>query len=420
MRTPLLLNGLLKSDLPISRVDLFDLDDTRLQALLPVMRAVSGNVGLRIQSSSEKAIQGSDFVLVSIRVGGMAQRAFDETVCMQNGVLGQETVGPAGFAKAMRTIPPLLEYARQVERLAPLAYMINFSNPVGIVSQAVNSQSDARMIGICDTPTELFEEAAAALGVPSRECFFDFFGLNHLGWLRDVHHRGISRLDELLDKSQELYRAPFFAPEFIRDLRLLPTEYCYFYYSPERAIEGIRRAGHSRGAQLEALNAQLFEDLRGGDSLGVYTRYLDSRNSSYMQSEVGRNTPSCGHCSGLGSELTGYDNIALSVLRAIHFNLGTLIPLNVPNRGNIPELEDADSIEVPCVVDSNGAHPLHVGYLPEQVRPLLVQVKEYERLTVRASMSRNPEDALTALNRNPLVANESIAAGLVGRMRTLQ
>lgn len=416
MRTPLLLHGLLRSDLPISRVDLYDLDQDRLARLLPVMRAVAGSTQLVCAADSRSAIAGCDFVLASIRVGGMAARAHDEAVALTHGILGQETVGPAGFAKGLRTVPPLVEYARQVEEAAPEAYLVNFSNPVGIVTQAVAMETGARIIGICDTPTELFEEVARALGVPSRECFFDFVGLNHLGWLRQVYYRGHPRIHELLHQPEKIYRAAFFTAEFLQDLGMLPSEYCYFYYHPERAYAETVKAGRSRGAQLEQLNQDFFARLKkGGDPLSVYESYLNTRNSTYMATETG-GTPHCNAASSaLGAELTGYDKIALSVLRNIHFNLGQLIPLNVSNRGNVPELQAEDVVEVPCVVDSNGTHPVHVGALPDKVRSLVVRMKDYERRTVEAALGR--ASACEALACNPLVSDPEKASALLEQLR---
>lgn len=418
MRTPLLLHGLLRSDLPISRVDLYDLDQDRLGRLWPVLQAVAGQTELVNAHDARSAVQGCDFVLASIRVGGMAARAHDEKVALDHGILGQETVGPAGFAKGLRTVPPLVEYARLIEEVAPEAYLVNFSNPVGIVTQAVTMETRARIIGICDTPTELFEEVARALGVPSSECFFDFVGLNHLGWLRQVYYRGHGRIQELLGQPEKLYRAPFFSPEFLRELGLLPSEYCYFYYHPQRAYEETLKAGRSRGAQLAQLNEDFFVRLKSAsDPLGVYESYLNTRNATYMATETG-SAPHCNQASsGLGAELTGYDKIALSVLRNIHFNLGRLIPLNVPNRGNMPELQAEDVIEVPCVVDSNGTHPVHVGALPEQVRELVVRMKAYERQTVRAALSKDHAQAVAALALNPLVSGQELAGRLVAHLQ---
>ena len=399
LRTPLLLHGLVRSDLPISGIDLYDPDSARLSLLMPLLSTVAGGVPLRVASESRSAISGSRFVLTSIRVGGMRQRARDEAACLRHGVLGQETVGPAGFAMAMRTIRPMLQYAREVEEAAPDAFMISFSNPVGIVTQAVTSQTKARIIGICDTPTELFEEAAASLGVPSSQCRYDFVGLNHLGWLREVYLEGRPTLHRLLPASAGLYRAGFFEPEEITRLGLLPTEYVYFYYHPERALAAIQSAGRSRGEQLEELNARFWERLPdAADPVGVYYEYLQTRDASYMQTETAT-TP---RRPVLG-ELTGYDRIALAVMRAIHFHQGAVLPLNVANRGNLPELNDEDVVEVPCRVDGNGAAPLHVGRLPVAVRDLVERVKSYERLTVEATLAGGETRAVRALQANPLV-----------------
>jgi 6-phospho-beta-glucosidase len=417
LRTPLLLSGLLRSDLPITRVDLYDPDQQRLDDLFGVLRAVAPDETLvRRCRSSAQAIADSFFVLTSIRVGGMAQRARDELVALRLGVLGQETVGPVGFAMAMRTVDPMLGYARQVEQFAPDAHMINFSNPVGIITQAVTQHTRARILGICDTPTELFEEAAATLHVPSAECHFDYVGLNHLGWLREVYLDGKPRLSELIARPERLYRADFFEREWLTTLRLLPTEYVYFYTETERALQGIRSAGRSRGEQLEAMNRKLFEELRVAEQpLRVYEAYLDARNNSYMLTESGgggTRPPAFG-------ELTGYDKIALATMRAIYFNLGIVLPLNVPNRGNLPELADEDIVEIPCRVDRNGAHPLHVGRIPEQVRQLVLRVKEYERRTLAAASTRAESEAVAALSCNPLVPSAKLARQLVHELAVL-
>ena len=132
-------------------------------------------------------------MITSIRVGGAAQRARTKPTRIALGVVGQETVGPAGFAMAVRAIPPMVEYGRLVARLAPRAWLVNFTNPVSIITQAVHQDTDARIIGICDTPTEIFEDAAHALGLPPAACGYDYFGLNHLGWLREVIFEGEGR-----------------------------------------------------------------------------------------------------------------------------------------------------------------------------------------------------------------------------------
>ncbi len=285
----------------------------------------------------------------------MEARIRDERAALDLGFVGQETVGPGGFAMAVRTIPPLLDYARQVMQLAPDAWIINFTNPAGLVTQALTSETGARVVGICDTPTEVFQEVAHALGVPAEECRFDYVGLNHLGFIREVYWLGKPQLHTLWENERALaavYRTPLFLPARLRELRLLPTEYVFYYDSPERAIANLRAAGDTRGAVIARLTRELFADLAGGvpDPVARYERYLADRSAGYMQFESG----------GLGgpaapapwAHLTGYDKIALNTIQAMVRNSNAVIPLNVLNHGNIPDLEDDDVIEAPCVVNA--------------------------------------------------------------------
>lgn len=418
VRTPLLVNGLAKSDLPIAHIALYDPDRARLEVMAPLVRRVCGAIRLTTHATSAEAVEDADFVFISIRVGGIASRAQDEATSLALGLVGQETVGPAGFAMAMRTIPHLVGYAREVAALAPSAWIINFTNPVGIITQAVRTATGARIIGICDTPTETYEEVCHALDIPSSEAFVDYFGLNHLGWVREVYHRGLPQIHRLWsepDRLARVYRTPLFALDFLRDLRLLPTEYVYFYYSGERAVANIKRAGNSRGRVIEELNTQLMADLAHGtrDPVQTYEAYIAARDAGYMQIESGSSAP---RTKSPWAEVTGYDRIALNTVRAIHFNTGAIIPLNVDNRGNLPDLDDDDVVEVPCVVNANGARALHVGRVPEQARMLLRQVKAYERQTVHAALSGAAADAREALAANPLVPSTDVADTLLGAL----
>jgi 6-phospho-beta-glucosidase len=421
VRTPLLVHGLTRSNLPIDEIALFDIDSDRLAAIAPLARSLSGGARVSTCDSIADAVKDASFVFTSIRVGGIEQRARDEQTTLSFGVVGQETVGPGGFAMAMRTIPHMVEYARQVERHAPDAWIVNFTNPVGIITQAVRRATAAKIIGICDTPTELFHAIAHALRIRVDECWFDYFGLNHLGWVREVYHRGRAQLQVLWtspERLRSIYRVPLFDPEFLSGLKLLPTEYLYYYHHRDEAVEHLRRAGSSRGMVIQQLNEKLFADLRrrDGDPLVTYEAYLAARNAGYMGIESGA-APSA--ATSPWTEPTGYDKIALAVVRAIHTNSGAIVPLNVPNRGNLPELHEDDVVEVPCVVNANGAQPLHAGPLPTQVRDLVIQVKDYERQTVEAALSGDRQRAEQALARNPLVANPALSARLVEALHVL-
>src|SRR5688572_25988499 len=199
VRVPLLVNGLAGAALGIDEFALYDPDHERLAVIAGLARRRSGSARVTTHASSAAAIDGASFVITSIRVAGMEARVRDERAALDLGFVGQETVGPGGFAMAVRTIPPLLDYARQVMQRAPDAWIINFTNPAGLVTQALTSETGARVVGICDTPTEVFQEVAHALGVPAEECRFDYVGLNHLGFIREVYWRGKPQLHALWD-----------------------------------------------------------------------------------------------------------------------------------------------------------------------------------------------------------------------------
>ena len=215
-----------------------------------------------------------------------------------------------------------------------------------------------------------------------------------------------------------LYRTQLFDPAFLAELRLLPTEYVYFYYRTERALKNLERAGESRGSVLARLNERLFADLARAerDPTEIYRDYLAERDAGYLQIESGSATPLSRTAT---ADLTGYDKIALAVVRAIHFGTGEILPLDVANRGNIAGLEDDDVVEVPCVVDANGPHPLHVPPIPDSVSELIVRVKKYERLTIRAGLTGTPESARQALAANPLVASPDLAEHLISAMEVM-
>jgi 6-phospho-beta-glucosidase len=320
---------------------------------------------------------------------------------------------------ALRNAPHILGYAREMENRAPQAWLINFTNPVGIITQVVQADTQMRVIGICDTPTELFAKTARALGVELSQCHFDYFGLNHLGWLREVYYRGEPLLHRLWNNPQALsriYRVPLFEPEFLSSLRLLPTEYLFYYYRSREAFENTRKAGQTRGQVIERLNKRLFQDLERVDAnpVEVYRTYIADREACYLHIESG----SFSQTVGLHDPTTGYHQIALAVVRAIHFNTGTVIPLNVPNQGNLSFLQDRDVVEVPCVVNVNGPKPLHLKPVPENVSKLITQVKDYERLTVKAVLARSRDIAVQALCRHPLVENASLARDLYSALET--
>ncbi len=310
----------------------------------------------------------------------------------------------------------MLGYARKMEERAPQATLINFTNPVGILSQGLLNHSSIKVLGVCDTPLETFETVAAALERDPFELEFDFFGLNHLGWIRGIQDKsGKQLLPELLQDPERLercYRHSLFPAEFLQELKLLPTEYLYFYYFPESAKKNTRQSGQSRGQLIEKLTASFFEQIAATgdrDLVPVYEQYLKDRNASYLSIEAtaGQRRE---EERPLYSKFSGYERIAVMVLTALQSKEPMTIPLTVQNGDAMNDLAPEDAVELPCKVSRNGVVARRCGRLPEQVRELLLQVKQYERLTVDAVVRHSKNTARIALEWNPLVGMKTAAA----------
>ena len=418
VRVPLLVNGLIGRGLPFDQVDLFDIDLQRARVMADLVRVRVPGVQVTTHLELDDCVRAAAFVVTSIRVGGLAARRHDENTALAHNLVGQETVGPGGFAMAIRTVPVLAQYARTIAALAPDAWVINFSNPVGIVTQAMREAAPLRIVGICDTPTELFAETTHALGLPVGECTFDYVGLNHLGWLREITRGGQRLLPAVWNDERLLSRIhsrPLFPSSYLARLRLLPTEYVYYYEFPDRAVANIKAAGTTRGEVVNRLTDELFAALASGpsDPIAVYERYLAARSASYMQIESGQPSP---NPPAPWAELTGYDRIAFDVMHAIIHDTRAVIPLNVLNQGNIPDLADDDIIEVPCAVGHEGPQPHRVGPLPPQVRDLVLRVRQYERRTIEAAHDGRRDVQAEALAVNPLVPSRDLAAQLVDEL----
>lgn len=423
VRTPLLIRGLAEAAeaLAIAEISLYDPDRGRLEVMSRVARAMASDRGLQARlpaaASAEAAIAGASYIITSIRAGGIQARAQDERIAMAHGLVGQETVGAGGCAGALRNLQGMTGYARLARQLAPQATIVNFTNPVGIVSQAL-LDSGARIVGVCDTPLETFEQMAHALGRDPFELWFDYLGLNHLGWVRAIREggpEGTDLLPGLLQSPEQLrrcYRHGLFPPAFLQKLGVLPTEYLYFYYFAAEARRNAQSSQTSRGAAIEVLNQDLFGRLaRASETeiLAVYENYLRQRNASYFSIEAtgGKRQED----RPLYSAFSGYERIAVLLLTALASETAKMVPLTVRNdsgnsantRAALSDLEPDDAVELPCQVSRRGIEPARPGAAPAAVRDLLVQVKRYERLVARAALTGERRWAAEALAVNPLV-----------------
>jgi 6-phospho-beta-glucosidase len=425
LRTPLLLYGLVHSDLPVAELALYDVEQTRADLMLAMGRAIAGDHPMKLQAPAtlEAAIDGSAFVISSIRVGGLEARAADERISVNHGFAGQETTGPAGFAMALRTVPVSLQHARLVQHLAPGAWIVNFTNPAGLITQAIASHVTARVIGICDTPAELVYRISLLLAERREHVECDYVGLNHLGWVTAVRAQGRDVTDEVLAGDLDrLYPAAMFPHELIRTMRLIPTEYLFFYYCQRIALENQLKLGATRGEEILRMNSALLRDLESAISTGqpqeavrIYARYLNRRNGSYLKLESSGASAfeERDHNWNPFQGETGYHRIALDVLRALTGIAPRRIILNVVSSGAVAELCPEDVVELPCDVTSSGAAPVAITHLPEAVKGLVIAVKEYERATIRAALAPIRAMSVLALFLNPVVADWDRARRLV-------
>jgi 6-phospho-beta-glucosidase len=425
VRTPLLVHGLANAsnNVELEELAFWDTDSERLKTMGKVADAMGKRSGLRARiktaSGPEHALDGADYVITSIRVGGIDARVKDEAIALAHGLVGQETVGAGGFACAMRNLASMLEYASLIECAAPRATVINFTNPVGIISQGLLNHSHVKLLGVCDTPLETFEAIAHALDRNPFELHFDYLGLNHLGWVRSIRDEtGQELLPKVLSSPetiQKCYRHGLFPSEFIQELGLLPTEYLYFYYFPETAYKNTQQSGQSRGQAIAGMNERLFRKLAQAPEsqlVDIYEDYLRERNASYFSIEATAGERRREN-QELYSEFSGYERIAVLLLQALNSDQPSLIPLTVRNGRALTDLDADDAVELPCQVSSSGVQVPTVGHAPEPVRALLLRVKEYERLTVDAAIGHSWKAAVAALARNPLVGQAEIAQQLL-------
>jgi 6-phospho-beta-glucosidase len=297
-----------------------------------------------------------------------------------------------------------------------------------LVTQAISVNTSARVVGICDTPAELFFRISLALHEPLQDVACDYFGLNHLGWVRTVKVRGEDVTDRILEDDsllRSLYPTELFPAALIRSLGLIPTEYLFFYYRQQAAWRNQTAAAATRGEELLKLNSRIMQELecnvRGGDvdgALSAYRTYLNRRNASYMHLEGDAKSafdqPDRDWDPFEGA--TGYHRIAVDVISALSSSESCRLVLNVKNENSIAELGAEDVIEVPCAVDKSGPRPLPVAPLPKGVCGLMIAVKAFERLTIEAAVQRESAKAITALWTNPIVRDWDAAQHFCERL----
>ena len=382
--TPELIEGLAnrRDRLPMDELVLHDIDAERRDIVgglaERMLRRLDWNGRLTLSADAGDAMDGASFVLLQLRIGGQAARLVDETLPLRFGTIGQETTGAGGLAKALRTVPVVLELAELAgRRAAPGAWIVDFTNPVGVVTQAL-SDAGHRAIGLCNVAISLQRRLAALLGVEPDRLELGHVGLNHLSWITSARFDGVDRLPELLEKHGASIASDLKLPvELIRRLGAVPSYYLRYYYAFDEVL-AEQRAGYRRAEEVMELERRLL-DMYADPSLDTKPALLNDRGGAF------------------------YSEAAAALLASLHDGAGDVQVVDVRNGGAVPELGADDVVEVPARIDRSGAHPLPQAPMDPEMLALVGDVKAFERLAIRAAISGTPEDAQRALQAHPLV-----------------
>ena len=436
--------------LTVDEVALHDVDPERLATISAVIEEQGARLAAegravalpRLVATTDlrEAVTGADFVFSAVRVGGAEARTVDERVALGLGLLGQETIGPGGLAYALRTIPVALEIARTIAELAPTAWTINFTNPAGIVTEAMRSVLGDRVVGICDTPIGLVRRVGRLLGADlvagERGAEVDYVGLNHLGWLRSVRLEGTERLPGLLADDaalEEIEEARLIGKDWVRADGALPNEYLFYYLHTADAIERITGAATTRGEFLAKQQGDFYlaaaeADGRGPEAraaescctspLDLWRETLHEREATYMaesRDEERREEDVAGG---------GYQEVAMRLMTALATGRRERMILDVGNIAAgredapaseriVPELPADCVLEVLCEVDGDGVHPLPIGPVELGRLGMMSALRSSERAILEAARTGSREAAWRGFSTHPLVSSPQLGRALL-------
>ena len=432
--------------LTVDEIALHDVDPERLvtiSAVIDEQRARLAAEGRAVAlprliatTDLREAVTGADFVFSAVRVGGAEARTVDERVALGLGLLGQETIGPGGLAYALRTIPVALEIARTIAEVAPQAWTINFTNPAGIVTEAMRSVLGDRVVGICDTPIGLVRRVGRLLGADlvagERGAEVDYVGLNHLGWLRSVRLEGTDRLPGLLADDaalEEIEEARLIGKDWVRADGALPNEYLFYYLHTDEAIRRITAAATTRGEFLAKQQGDFYlaaaeADGRGpGEAcctspLDLWRATLHEREATYMaesRDEERREEDVAGG---------GYQEVAMRLMTAIATGRRERMILDVGNIAAgredapaseriVPELPADCVLEVLCEVDGDGVRPLPIAPIELGRLGMMSALRSSERAILEAATTGSREAAWRGFSTHPLVSSPALGRALL-------
>jgi len=396
--TPELFDGFIKRKdvLLIDEIVLVDIPqgEEKLQINLQLVRRMFKKVDLKTKITATlnkiQALVDADFIITQIRVGGLEARGLDESIPLKYDLIGQETTGAGGFAKAIRTIPVMLEICELIEKYSKRdAWLINFTNPAGMITEAINKYTNVNVLGLCNVPYNMRVNIAKSMGVPVTDVRVEFAGLNHLVYGKKVYINGLDATEEVINQlingaSNSMNNIPDLAyPEtLLRSLKMVPCPYHRYYYMTEQLLaeekKSFNEKGQTRATEVIAIEKELFEIYKNED-LNEKPKVLEKRGGAY------------------------YSEVATQLIDAIVNDRQLIYPVNTINDGAIPGLSELAVVEVNAVIGKNGAKPITVGKIDASALSLLQQVKSYENLTIASVVENNRLKGIKALYTHPLV-----------------
>jgi 6-phospho-beta-glucosidase len=409
--TPELVEGFIKryNELPVSELWLVDVEagKEKLEIVGNLAKRMVQKAGLPIEVhltlDRKEALKNADFVTTQFRVGLLDARAKDERIPLKYGVLGQETNGPGGLFKGLRTIPFILDICRDMEELCPDAWLINFTNPAGMVTEAVLRYSNIKkVVGLCNVPIGMEMGIAKLLDVEHSRIRIDFAGLNHMVYGLDVYLDGESVKEKVIDLLTDPQNSSFvknvqgigWEPSFLKALNVLPCPYHLYYYKTREMVEKDLKNSEMEGTRAEVvqkLENDLFE-LYKDPNLDIKPPQLEKRGGAY------------------------YSDAAVRLISSMFNDKRDIQPVNTVNKGAIASIPDDSAVEVSCIITKDGPRPIVMGDLPVPVRGLVQQIKSFERIAAEAAVTGDYDKAVLALTINPLVASDKLAKQIVDEM----
>ncbi|OIJ12098.1 6-phospho-beta-glucosidase [Anaerobacillus alkalilacustris] len=409
--TPELVEGFIKryDELPIRELWLVDIEagKEKMEIVGNLAKRMIEKAGLPIDVhltlDRRAALKDADFVTTQFRVGLLEARAKDERIPLKYGVLGQETNGPGGLFKGLRTIPVILDICKDMEELCPNAWLINFTNPAGMVTEAVLRYSNIKkVVGLCNVPIGIEMGIAKLLDVDHSRIRIDFAGLNHMVYGLDVYVDGVSVREEVIEKLTDPANSSFvkniegigWEPEFIKSLGVLTCPYHMYYYKTRQMLEKDLKNADGEGTRAEVvqkLETELFE-LYKDPNLAIKPPQLEKRGGAY------------------------YSDAAVRLITSIYTDKRDIQPVNTMNNGAIASIPADSAVEISCVITKDGPKPIAIGDLPVPVRGLVQQIKSFERIGAEAAVTGDYNTAVLAMTINPLSPSDTIAKQIVDEM----